>query len=66
MSEWKQHQAIYVIDVYRDGWMGVWDALVAAITRKPRFSVAKPVTLSFWAKGSPNFDLAQVQMEKQS
>ena len=40
MSEWKQHPAIYVIDVYRDGWLGAWDALVAASTRKPRFSVA--------------------------
>lgn len=29
----------------RSGWLGVWDAIVSAITKKPRFST--PVTMRF-------------------
>lgn len=61
---WEHHVLTTTITVRRGGWLGAWDSLVAAITRKPQFCVAEPVTLSFWAKGDPNFSVAQVQLEK--
>lgn len=63
--QWKQYTLTQTIDMHRDGWLGAWDALVAAITKRPRFAVAQPVTLSFWAKGEPEFSLTQTQLEKQ-
>jgi hypothetical protein len=36
--------------VHRTGWLGVWDALKAAITRDGRWVVSKPVQISFWVQ----------------
>ncbi|MBU3577505.1 hypothetical protein [Polynucleobacter sp. UK-Kesae-W10] len=51
----------------RGGWLGVWDAFVSAITRKPRFTIAQPVTLSVWAKCAegvtPQLSITQTQLE---
>lgn len=62
-KKWEQYTMTQTIDVHRDGWIGVWDALVAVITGRPRFAVARPVTLSFWAKGEPSYSLTQTQLE---
>lgn len=64
MNEWKQHVTTYTINAHRAGWIGAWDALVAAVTGEPRFSTAQPVTLSFWAKGDPNYSVANIQLEQ--
>lgn len=67
MSEWKQYTVTQTIDMHRSGWLGAWDALVAAITKRPRFTVAQPVTLSAWVKCpegvTPKLSITQMQME---
>lgn len=62
-TKWQQYTLTQTIDMHRQGWLGAWDAIVAAITKQPRFAVARPVTLSFWAKGNPEYSLAQTQLE---
>jgi hypothetical protein len=49
-NEWKQYTHTSVVSRYREGWHGAWDALVAAITMKPRFTILENVTVSIWAK----------------
>ena len=63
-AKWQHYSVQQTIEAPRDGWLGVWDAIKSAITNKPRFAVARDVTISFWAKGEPNFSLTQVQLEK--
>jgi hypothetical protein len=40
--------------MHRAGWLGAWDALVSAMTRKPRFTFAQPVVISWWARHGAN------------
>jgi hypothetical protein len=64
LTEWKQYTIQSGTSFFRrDGWLGVWDALVSAVTGKPRLLVEKPVTLSFWAKHNADVSFTQVQME---
>ena len=67
MTGWRQHTITQTIEMHRDGWPGAWDAFIAALTRKPRFAVATPVTLSIWAKCAegvvPNLSITQTQLE---
>lgn len=64
MSEWKQYTIQQgTMPFRRDGWLGVWDALVSAVTGRPRLLIEKPVTLTFWAKHSADVSFTQVQME---
>jgi hypothetical protein len=64
MSEWKQYTIQQgTMPFRRDGWLGVWDALISAITGKPRLLIEKPVTLSFWAKHNSDVSFTQVQLE---
>jgi hypothetical protein len=53
----------YQLGLQRTGWIGVWDALVSAIKCKPRFALAQPVTISFWAKSSGDIRIHGVQAE---
>ena len=62
-SGWKQYSITNQTQMYRDGWTGVWDALVSAITGKARVTIAQPVTVSFWAKSNSEISLAVVQAE---
>ena len=62
-SEWKMYSYQQQVEVYRSGWRGVWDALVAAITGKPRLLVVKPITISFWAKHNADVRIANTQVE---
>ena len=49
-SEWKQLSKTGMFDVYRDGWIGVWDSFISTITKKPRIKVIRPFTFSIWVK----------------
>lgn len=57
--EWRRVMKLTLVPLHREGWLGVWDALVAAITRRPRFSVASPVTFSVLVKTA---DPLQIQV----
>ena len=51
MSEWRTCLIAQVIDVHRTGWLGVWDALVAAITRNPRLTSPRRIEVHYRVKG---------------
>jgi hypothetical protein len=64
---WQQYSVTQMVDMHRGGWLGAWDAFVAALLRKPRLSVAQPMTLSVWVK-APNghetkLSITQTQLE---
>jgi hypothetical protein len=64
MIKWKQYTIQNgTMPFRRDGWLGVWDALVSAITGKPRLLIEKPVTISFWAKHGADVSFNSVQVE---
>jgi hypothetical protein len=64
MNKWKQYTIQGgTMPFRRDGWLGVWDALVSAITGKPRLLIEKPVTISFWAKHGADVSFNSVQVE---
>ncbi len=63
MSEWKHYQIQRHMELQRTGWIGVWDAIVSAVTRKPRVAVTQPVTISFWAKASGDVRFNHIQAE---
>lgn len=66
MNQWQQYQVKTEMPLHRQGWRGVYDAIVAAVTRAPRITVQTPVTLSFWAKGStPAIAINGVSLEAQ-
>jgi hypothetical protein len=66
-DRWQQHGITQQIQMCRTGWLGAWDAFVAALLRRPQFTVATPVTLSIWAKcpeGTvPVLSITQTQLE---
>jgi len=47
---WRRFMRMEVVPGYRVGWIGVWDSLSAAISRRPRSKVAIPVTFSVYVK----------------
>lgn len=49
-KDWKLYKYQTVVSRYREGWHGVWDALVAAVTKKQRYAIRENVTVSAWAK----------------
>jgi hypothetical protein len=63
MSKWKQYTVQQTTLMGRTGWLGAWDALVSAITGKPRHVIMQPITLSFWAKAGADVSFTQVQAE---
>lgn len=64
-NQWKQYSIQSIAPFYRTGWIGVWDAIVALVTRKGRTMVIAPVTISFWAKSNTEteFSVSCTQME---
>jgi len=65
MNEWKQYTIQQTMPMGRTGWLGAWDALVAAITGKDRHAIMQPITISFWAKAGADVSFTQVQAEIQ-
>jgi hypothetical protein len=63
MSEWKKYSFALSTDVHRVGWLGVWDALVSAAMRRPRYTFTKDLEVSFLAKTDSEHIFAQFQIE---
>jgi hypothetical protein len=62
-SSWRQYSIQQSIQAHRTGWLGAWDALVSAITGKPRFTFTQPITISWWARHGANVVVNGVQVE---
>jgi hypothetical protein len=56
-TEWKQIYKIEIVDIYRSGWLGAWDSLVAAIKHKPRHTIKGITTFSLWVKTDQDVDI---------
>ena len=50
MSEWKRVVTNSVAMLPREGWKGAWDALVSAITGRPRYREEKTLHFSLYVK----------------
>jgi len=48
---WRQVVTHQVLEVHRTGWRGVWDALVAACSGRPRLTVPQAFEFSVWVRG---------------
>jgi hypothetical protein len=48
-KEFKRQILTQTIQANRDGWRGVWDAIVATATKNPRLTVAREITVSIYA-----------------
>lgn len=61
---WNRIFSTVLVPSWRGGWIGVWDALVAAIKGEPRYEVARPYSMSMYVKAfdpkSPSF----IQLEE--
>lgn len=47
---WKQVHTTELVDCYRNGWLGIWDSIVALVNRRKRKTVAQKLTLSVWVQ----------------
>jgi len=47
---WKRLYDTLIIDAYRTGWIGAWDAFKAALLCRDRLQVTETVTFSMYAK----------------
>ena len=63
MDMWNKHALTQKVPCVRKGWAGVWDALVAAVTGKPRAYFLEDVTFSVWATGDVKLRIAHAQVE---
>lgn len=57
MSEWRQVMKHDVALMPRSGWLGAWDAVVAAITGRPVKMVNTDVVFSVWVKTDNDVDI---------
>lgn len=60
MTKWKHVASTTLINRHRSGWLGVWDALVAAVKGDERISVRRPMTLEMWV--GTESDITAVEM----
>ena len=49
-NDWQQITKHFMVNCHRGGWLGVYDALKSAITKRDRFIVAKPAALGLYMK----------------
>lgn len=47
---WRKVCAQQALPVHRTGWPGAWDALLAALTGRPRLTTPRPFSLSVMVK----------------
>jgi hypothetical protein len=68
MSEWRKVVQTGEVEMHRTGWRGALDAVVAAITNRPRHTVNEPVTFSVWVKTDQEvkLEIARGQVEVQT
>lgn len=60
MTEWKRYELAYTIQAHRTGWRGAFDAIVSAITGRPRVAVPTAIIVT-WHSTEP-LDVAVVQV----
>lgn len=48
LPKWRKLHATRQVRAYRKGWRGVWDAIKAAVTGKPRDTIAETLTFEVW------------------
>jgi hypothetical protein len=63
--EFKRQILVHTIQANREGWHGAWDAIVAAIMKKPRLSVAREVTVSIYATETVEITCVQAEIGQQ-
>lgn len=64
-GDWRFVVETQLVPSGRGGWIGVWDALKAAFTRRERYTVLVPYTLSMWVKpGDLKTEAYLVQLEQ--
>ena len=56
-TEWKQIYKTEIVDIYRGGWLGVWDSLISFIKHKPRHTIKGNTTFSLWVKTDHEVDV---------
>ena len=68
MSEWRKVVQMGEVEMHRTGWRGALDAVVAAITNRPRRTFNEPVTFSVWVKTDQEvkLEIARGQVEVQT
>ena len=49
-GKWKALTEQKIIPSYREGWRGVWDSLVSAVTGSKRHTIPVEYTFSVWVK----------------
>jgi len=66
-KDWRKLYVTDIVDCYRDGWLGLWDAIVALVNKRKRKTVAQKLTLSVWVQTPEghevNLNLWGAQME---
>jgi hypothetical protein len=48
--KWERFCESSIAPIYRAGWLGIWDAIVAWRRGTDRYAVATPITFSVWIK----------------
>ena len=64
MNGWRRVSTVTIGRAYRDGLAGVWDAIVSALTGRPRVTVPQAFTFSIWVKGDKAVELHAAHVEK--
>lgn len=62
MSKFKRYELQQTVACVRTGWRGAWDAFCAAWTRKPRCTVARPITISVYADAPVALAMQQAEI----
>ena len=60
--EWKNYSITQTVEVHRMGWIGLWDHFKSLVTGQERYSISKPITISFWSKGTFTVTLNQCEI----
>jgi hypothetical protein len=63
---WKRVYTTTLVSVYRRGWLGVWDAIKAVITRNDREVFAVDYTVSVWVKSNDEVNITMYGMQTES
>lgn len=61
---WRKATQIQIVPAYRDGWLGVWDSLKAAILHEPRSRVAMEVKFGIYIKAPGDIYIWGAQVEE--
>lgn len=63
MTEWKRYEVSHTIHAHRTGWRGAGDAIVSAITGRPRLAVPIKVKVTWHATKPLDVSVIQILPE---